>query len=276
MSAAGRSGASIFAQGPAPAGSARGAPIPANEDQRRRFPTWSLCPQLRLHEGQATTTTPSGPAPSLPPRRGPRTSGPRRVPGAPQSRPGRGPSPSWPPANSPAGLPARREPGARSVSEGAAPLFVERRVWDLLPRRRPRPAFPAPAGHSRSPGRRLPPHRTSSRRRRRRVPSPPPPPLPPHHVPHPGLRHRVKRSRPAWVGAQRPARARRPRDQSAALRPGRDTTLSRPLGRRAPRPGASFRGPGCATRGDYGRPRAFLNRRASAKPPPAASGKSGG
>ncbi|VCW62778.1 unnamed protein product, partial [Gulo gulo] len=93
----------------------------------------------------------------------------------------------------------------------------------------------------------------------------------PHHVPHPGLRHRVKRSRPAWVGAQRPARARRPWDQSAALRPGRDTTPSRPPGRRAPRPGASVRGPGCATRGDYGRPRAFLNRLAFAKPPPAAS-----
>lgn len=164
MSAAGRRGASIFVQGPAPAGCARGAPIPANEDERRRFPTWSLCPQLRLR--------------------------------------------------------------------GAAPLFVERRAQDLLPRRRLRldsrrpPALQVQLCCRRC----LSLHRTSSRGRRRRVPSPPPPP---HHVPHPGLRHRETRSRPAWVGAQRPARARRPRDQSAALRPARDTTLSRP-GRRAP------------------------------------------
>lgn len=86
MSAPGRRGASIFAQGPAPAGSARGAPIPANKDERRRFPTWSLCPQLRLR--------------------------------------------------------------------GAAPLFVERRAWDLLPRRRQRPASrrpPAAPGSAPSP-----------------------------------------------------------------------------------------------------------------------------
>lgn len=114
MSAPGRRGASIFTQGPAPAGSARGAPIPANEDERRRFPTWSLCPQLRFLARACVLL-----------------------------------------------------PGSRR------PLQVPRR-------------------HRR----RLPQHRTSSRGRLRRVPSPPPP----HHVPHPGLRHRETRSRPAWVG----------------------------------------------------------------------------
>lgn len=125
--------------------------------------------------------------------------------------------------------------------------------------------------------RRLPPHRTSSRRRRRRVPPPPPPP--PHHVSHPGLRHRVKRSWPAWVGAQRPARALRPRDQSAALRPGRDTTPSGP-GHRAPQPPHGrprpFGGPASPTHSEIRTPHAHpVSRRASAKPPPDPSGKLG-
>ncbi|XP_042845173.1 serine/arginine repetitive matrix protein 1-like [Panthera tigris] len=165
---------------------------------------------------------------------------------SPQSRSGRGPSPSRPPANR-RGLRLARHP------RGAAPLFVERRpgtyflagVRVLLPGvRRPLQVL----------RRRLPPHRTSSRRRRRRVPPPPPPP---HHVSHPGLRHRVKRSWPAWVGAQRPARALRPRDQSAALRPARDTTPSGP-GHRAPqhppRPAASFRGPASPTHSEVRTP----------------------
>lgn len=233
MSAAGRRGASIFVQGPAPAGCARGAPIPANEDERRRFPTWSLCPQLRLHEGRAEAATPSGPVPSFPPQREPLPAGLEGVPSAPPLPcSGRGPSPSLT-ARELSGriLPARRGPGPARYLRGAAPLFVERRAQDLLPRRRLRldsrrpPALQVQLCCRRC----LSLHRTSSRGRRRRVPSPPPP----HHVPHPGLRHRETRSRPAWVGAQRPARARRPRDQSAALRPARDTTLSRP-GRRAP------------------------------------------
>lgn len=241
MSAPGRRGASIFTQGPAPAGSARGAPIPANEDERRRFPTWSLCPQLRLHEEKQRLQSraaqplpfrpsgdrgPAGLEGSLEPR--------RRVPAA--ALP-----PPRPPANCRTGLPARRRSGSAGYLRGAAPLFVERRARDLLPRPRLRPAFRLPPA---APGPAAPPpppppaaaHVLSLRLRR--VPSPPPPP--PHHVPHPGLRHRETRSRPAWVGAQRPARARRPRGQSAALRPARDTTLSRP-GRRAPSPGASLR-----------------------------------
>lgn len=233
MSAAGRRGASIFVQGPAPAGCARGAPIPANEDERRRFPTWSLCrssactrdeQRLQPRAAQSRPFRPSG----------------SRVPagleGVPSAPPlpcsGRGPSPSLT-ARELSGriLPARRGPGPARYLRGAAPLFVERRAQDLLPRRRLRldsrrpPALQVQLCCRRC----LSLHRTSSRGRRRRVPSPPPP----HHVPHPGLRHRETRSRPAWVGAQRPARARRPRDQSAALRPARDTTLSRP-GRRAP------------------------------------------
>ncbi|XP_030176082.1 basic proline-rich protein-like [Lynx canadensis] len=180
----------------------------------------------------------------------------------PRSRSGRGPSPSRPPAN-------RRGLGLARHPRGAAPLFVERRpgtyflagVRVLLPGvRRPLPVL----------RRRLPPHRTSSRRRRRRVPPPPPPP--PHHVSHPGLRHRVKRSWPAWVGAQRPARALRPRDQSAALRPGRDTTPSGP-GHRAPQPPHGrprpFGGPASPTHSEIRTPHAHpVSRRASAKPPP--------
>ncbi|XP_070653495.1 proline-rich protein 2-like [Bos indicus] len=200
MSAPGRRGASIFTQGPAPAGSARGAPIPANEDDRRRFPTWSLCPQLRLHEGQAEAIIPSGPTPSLPPVRGPRTSRPGRVPGAPPPRSGRGPSPSQAARElpdrvcQPAGARGRQDTSGgrpRSLLSAAPGTYFLARACVLLPgSRRP---LQVPRRHRR----RLPQHRTSSRGRLRRVPSPPPPP---HHVPHPGLRHRETRSRPAWVG----------------------------------------------------------------------------
>jgi hypothetical protein len=78
MSAAGRSGASIFTQSPAPAGSVRGAPIPANEGEQRLFPTWSLWPRLRLHEGRAKAgrrggLRPRAPRPFPPPSSPPRT-----------------------------------------------------------------------------------------------------------------------------------------------------------------------------------------------------------
>jgi hypothetical protein len=124
-------------------------------------------------------------------------------------------------------------PRAARVPEGAAPLGGKRRGRDYFldgaasasPRRA--------AARGLSPARRL--HRASSHRRRRRVRSPP---LPPHHVPHPGcVTRRETRSRPAWVGARRPARARRPRDQSAALRPEEGTTPCAPLALLATRPG---------------------------------------
>lgn len=222
MSAAGRSGASIFARRPGPTGSARGVPIPANKDARRRFPTWILCPQLRLHEESAKAGRRRGLQPRvaqpLPfrPRKGPRS------PAAP-CPPGPFPLPERPPTGR-RGLPARCSPGPARYLRGAAPLFVERRARDPLPRGRLRPASQrAPACRVQVLCRRRPLRRTSSRRRRRRVRSP----APPHHVPHPRLRHRETRSRPAWVGAQQPVGARRPRDQSAPLRPGPDTTPGR-------------------------------------------------
>lgn len=110
------------------------------------------------------------------------------------------------------------------------PRFVERRARTYFLAGacvlRPAPAscFPAaPARRSESSGA-VSWGTARPRGRRRRVRLPPQS----HHVRHPGLRHRETRSRPAGVGAQRrPARARRPRDQGAALRPGRDTTASR-------------------------------------------------
>lgn len=192
-------------------------------------------------------TTPNGPPPSFPPRWGPRRSEPGRVPGAPQLRSGRSPSPPRPPANCPARPPRPPGPGAGWVPEGGGPALLSAAPGTyflagacvlragagacvLLPSSRPPLQVLC---------RRRPLHRTSSRTRRRSVRSP----LPPHHVRHSGLRHRETRSRPACVGAQRPARARWPRDQSAALRPRRDTTAS--LAR--PWLGASFQGPASVT-----------------------------
>lgn len=143
MSAAGRGGASIFAQG-----SARGAPVPTNEDDPRRFPTWSLGSQL-LPRGRPRSLLSTA-------------------------------------------------PGTHFLASACVLLAGTRRPIQGLRRRLQR-------------------HHTEERTV-----------APPHHVPHPGLRHREKRSRPARVSAQRPARERRPRDQSAALRPGQVTTSSGP------------------------------------------------
>ncbi|XP_075388316.1 uncharacterized protein LOC142426576 [Tenrec ecaudatus] len=142
---------------------------------------------------------------------------PRRVGAAGEAPRGPRPAPALPPARGPGGVEAARP--ARGLSGPPAGRYLRGRPRSLLSaqpgtvlpadRRRPRAAPAAP-----------------SRWRRRRVRSP----RPPHHVPHPGLRHRETRSRPAWVGAGRPARARRPRNQSAALRPDADTT---PAGRAA-------------------------------------------
>lgn len=237
MSVAGRSGASIFAQHPAPAGSARGALFPLTRtngaaSQHGASARSSACTRDKQRRVGAAGYDPEWPSPFPSARLG-----------AAKNRASKGPrrpaAPFWPrPFPLPRrrqtvcpGLPACLVPGPAGHLRGAAPLFVERRARDLLPRRRLRPAFQRPPPQALC--RRLPLHHTSSSWRWRRVRSPPPPPPPPYHVPHPGLRHPETRSRPAWVGAQRPARARRPQDQSAALRPGRDTTPSRP-GHRAP------------------------------------------
>lgn len=137
-----------------------------------------LRPQLRLHEGQAEAgrrrgaTTPSGPAPFLPPP-GARKSGDQEEspppPGSPQPRSDRSPSPPQPPRElSGPGSPSAG-PGAGSVPEGAAPLCGAPRP-DLLPRRRLRPTSGACVllpGGARPPlrvqRRRLLGHRTSSR-----------------------------------------------------------------------------------------------------------------
>ncbi|XP_047591388.1 translation initiation factor IF-2-like [Lutra lutra] len=213
MSAAGRSGASIFAQGPAPAGSARGAPIPANEDERRRFPTWSLCPQLRLHEGQATTITPRAAQP-LPFR----SAGGREQAGlggspAPRSR---GPVAALPPPGRPRTArpvsPPAGSPGPARYPRGAAPLFVERPFRDLLPRRRPRPAFPGA-------------------RRPLQVSAPPPPAAP----------HVLSQAAEARTVA---AAAAAPRPPPGAASPGE--TFPASVGRRpAARPSAPAAGPEC-------------------------------
>ncbi|XP_074185279.1 uncharacterized protein LOC141570759 [Rhinolophus sinicus] len=156
------------------------------------------------------------PLPAAPPARGTSKGG-----SAPRATTPSGPAPSLPPRWGPQKNRATPRPGPTSSQAPAS----------FLPA--PASCFPAPARPPAAPSlcRRRPLHHTSSSWRWRRVRSPPPPP--PYHVPHPGLRHRETRSQPAWVGAQRPARARRPQDQSAALRPGRDTTPSRP-GHRAP------------------------------------------
>lgn len=85
-------------------------------------------------------TTPSGPAPSLPPRWGPQKIGPVKVPGAPQPRFGRSRSPFPAVCKLCPGHPACLVPGPARYLRGAAPLFVERRARDLLPRRRLRPS----------------------------------------------------------------------------------------------------------------------------------------
>lgn len=189
MSAAGRSGASIFAQRPATAGSARGDPVPANEDTQRRFPTWSLSlqlsQQLRLHEGQVKASwrrrlRPQAAQPLfLPPRREQQRSGPGTVPGTPQLRSGR--SRTVRPS-----LPALLGLGTTWYLRGAAPL-----CWAPRPRPTSSPApasyVPAPASCFPTPAcqplqvlrRCLPLHRPSSRWQRRRVRSL----LPSQHVP---------------------------------------------------------------------------------------------
>lgn len=193
-------------------------------------------------------TTPSGPAPSLPPHRGPQRSGPGRVPGALQPRVHWGPSPS--------------RSAHRLSGPGSPPAAARGRLGTCGGR--PRSLLSAAPGthflagacvlrpSSRPPARRLPVlcrrrplRRTSSRRRRRRVRSPPPPP--PHHVPHPRLRHRETRS-PAGVG-RRPAACRSAPATGPECRPEagtrHDTLPAGPP--RPPGPGASSQGPGFAT-----------------------------
>lgn len=116
--------------GPAPAGSARGAPVPAKEGERRRFPTWSLrpgsaCTRERAQAGErrGLGARAARQPPSLNPAGGP---------AAPSARVR---AAALPPAARP---PRRRAGPARYLRGRPRSLFVERRGPDLLPRRRPR------------------------------------------------------------------------------------------------------------------------------------------
>lgn len=167
------------------------------------------------------------PFPSAPPEKRARK-GPRRL--AAPFRPRSWPVPGRPPTVRPS-LPARGGPGQARYLRGAAQLFVEHRARDLLPSGRLRPAC-----------QRLRP--TSQRPPVAPSLAPPPPAAP--HVPLQAAEARTVATAaaaaprsptgaaspgntfPASVGRRPAARARRLRDQSAALRPDRDTTASRP------------------------------------------------
>lgn len=182
--------------------------------------------------------------------------------------------PPRPPANCRTGSARPRALGVGRIPQGGGPALC----WAPRPGPTSSPApascFPAPAGRSRSRAATAVASRSTARplaggwgayrRRRRRTTFPTRGCVTGRRVP--GQR---------GSGAQRPARARGPRGQSAALRPARDTTLSRP-GRRAPSPGASLRAGLCSPpAGVRDAPGAFVGGRASAKPPPALSGKLG-
>lgn len=133
--------------------------------------------------------------------------GPRRLVAAFRPRPF--PLPGRPRTAEP-GLPARRGPGSAGYLRGAAPLFVERRAWDLLPRRRQRPAS------------RRPPTAPGS--------APSPPPAAPHVL--------------SRAAEGRTVAAAAPRSPPGAASPG--DTFPASVGRRpAARPSTPAAGPEC-------------------------------
>lgn len=140
-------------------------------------------------------------------------------------------------------LPARGGPGQAQYLRGAALLFVEHRARDLLPSGRLRPTSQRPpVAPSLAPPPPAAPHVLLQAADARTVATAAAAaPRSPTRAASPG------NTFPASVGRRPAARARRLRDQSAALRPGRDTTASRPGHYTHPWQGAPFLGPGSAT-----------------------------